>query len=122
MISIEATKNTPYVLFMENGRLNLEGRSMPENVNIFFDPLIDFAQKIVVEEVILDVNLEYFNTATSKKLLELFKYLDANNQVNSVLVNWFFEEGDEDSVETAEIFEESLIRVKFRYREYMEAA
>jgi hypothetical protein len=122
MLSIEPTKNTPTVLFADNGKLKMEGRAMPENVNVFFKPLIDFVQEISADEVIFDINLEYFNTATSKKLLELLKHLDANNNVNSVLVNWFFEEDDDDSVETAEIFEESLIRVKFCYREYVEAA
>ena len=47
---------------------------------------------------------------------------DANNKICSIKVNWHFEEGDEDSVETAEIYEESLLRVAFRYLEYAEAA
>jgi hypothetical protein len=67
-----------------------------------------------------DINLEYFNTSSSKKLLELLKRLDANKQIHSVQVNWHFEEGDEDSVETAEIYEECLNRIDFKYYEYAE--
>jgi hypothetical protein len=68
----------------------------------------------------MDVNLEYFNTASSKKIMDLFKHLDANSNIKDILINWHYEEGDDDSVETAEIFEESLFRSKFRYLEIAE--
>ena len=48
--------------------------------------------------------------------------IPANNKIEEILVNWYFEEGDEDSVETAEIYEESLLRTDFRYIELAEAA
>ena len=46
----------------------------------------------------------------------------SNNNITSVRINWHFEEGDEDSVDTAEIYEDSLVRVDFRYFEYAEVA
>ena len=44
--------------------------------------------------------------------------LDEKEDFLSVQVNWHYEEGDEDSIETAEIYEDSLERVKFTYNEY----
>jgi hypothetical protein len=121
-ILIEATSHSPEVDFDVNGKLRMEGRSIPENISNLFDPLINFVSKLTVDKVVFDINLDYFNTATSKKLLELMKHIEANNKIGEVLINWHFEEGDDDSQEMAEIYEECLRRTKFRYHEYAEAA
>jgi hypothetical protein len=119
-IILEATSNSPLVFFQPNGHLKLEGRSIPEDVFKLFNPMIEFAQDLKVDDLKFDVNLEYFNTASSKKLMELFKTIDANNKIGKILINWYFEEGDEDSAEMAEIYEENLLRSEFRYHEYAE--
>jgi hypothetical protein len=118
----EPTSHLPLIEFDPEGSLKLEGRSIPEDAGKIYNPLIEFVNQLNVANVIFDINLDYFNTATSKKLLELLKHLDANNQIKTILVNWHFEEGDEDSVETAEIYEECLQRTDFRYMEYAEVA
>jgi len=118
---IEPTSSTPAVQFREDGRLLIEGRSLPENVMKFYTPLIDWAAKLTVQTVKLDINLEYLNSASSKKLLELLKVFDANSHINSFLVNWHYEIDDEDSLENGQIFEDLLIKAEFRYHEYSEA-
>lgn len=119
---VTGTDCLPEVDFSPNGKLRMEGKSIPEDAVVVFRPLIEFIDELNVEEVIFDINLMYFNTASSKKIMEMLRHLDANNKINKIQVNWHFEEGDEDSVETAEIYEESLLRVDFRYFEYKEAA
>jgi hypothetical protein len=116
-ITIEATNHTPSVDFNPDGFLKIEGRSYPENASEFFDPLIEFASRLEAEEVLLEINLEYINTASSKKIYNLLKELDMNEEVDTITVDWHYEEGDDDSIETAEIFEESLGRTNFRYNE-----
>lgn len=118
----ESTTYLPGVNFSPKGTLKMEGRAIPEDASKFFNPLIEYVDQIKVKVVIFDINLEYFNTAASKKILELLKHLDANNKIKTVRINWHFEEGDEDSIDTAEIFEESLMRIDFRYFEYTEVA
>lgn len=118
----QPTSHLPLIEFNPNGHLKIEGRSIPEDVCILFDPLIYFVQQLENVNVTFDVNLEYFNTATSKKLMELFKHIDANRKIGEVLINWHYEEDDEDSVEMAEIYEECLMRSNFRYLEHAEAA
>ncbi|HBH48285.1 MAG TPA: hypothetical protein DDX98_06580 [Bacteroidales bacterium] len=117
----EATSHLPEIVFNPDGRLKMEGRCIPEDVFKLFNPMIEYVRELHAANVTFDVNLEYFNTATSKKLMELFKTIDANNKVGSILINWHFEEGDEDSIDMAEIYEESLLRSEFRYHEYAEA-
>lgn len=121
-IIIEARGHLPYIEFNSSGRLKLEGRSIPEDVNRLFDPLIDFVAMLEVSEATLDINLDYFNTATSKKLLQIMKELEQNSRIEELHVNWHYEIGDEDSLEMAEIYEGCLQRTEFKYYEYEEAA
>lgn len=119
-LEIEGSTHTPSVEFDPSGRLKMEGRSFPEDVMKFYQPLIEYVIALEVENVVVDVNMDYFNTASSHKMLDLFKHLDANNKIGSVTINWHYEEGDEDSIEIAEIYEEALLRCEFRYHEFAE--
>ena len=121
-ILIEATHSTPAVNFCTDGRLLIEGRSLPEDVNKFYKPLIEWIINLTTESVKLDINLEYFNSASAKKIMELLKSLDANSRIKDLIVNWHYEEGDDDALESGQIFEDLLRRAKFRYHEYAEAA
>ena len=121
-ITLEATPYMPGYEFCPDGKLKLEGRSIPENASVLYDPLIAFIDALCVEQVVFDINLEYFNTASSKKIMELLRHLDRNTNIKEIRVNWHYEEDDESSLETAEIYEDSLTRVDFRYHEYAEVA
>ncbi len=119
---IEPTSSTPAIRFREDGRLLIEGRSLPENVMKFYTPLIEWASKTATQVVKLDINLEYLNSASSKKLLELLKVFDANNNITTLIINWHYEMDDEDCLESGQIFEELLMKAQFRYHEYSDAA
>jgi SiaC family regulatory phosphoprotein len=121
-LTSDPTSYLPLIDFSPGGYLKMEGRAIPEDANSLFNPLINFIDQLTVPSVFFDIKLEYFNTASSKKILEMLKHLDSNTKVNDIIVNWHFEEGDEDSVETAEIYEDCLKRIKFRYKEYAEVA
>ncbi len=121
-IIIEARGHMPYIEFNTDGNLKMEGRAIPEDVNKMFDPLIGFVDNLSVEKAVFDVNLDYFNTATSKRLLDLMKHLEENNKIGEVCVYWRYEEGDEDSLEMGKIYEERLKQTNFTFHEHAEAA
>ena len=121
-VIIEPTTSTPAINFRTDGRLLMEGRSLPENVVKFYTPLIDWAGEMTAQVVKFDINLEYINSASSKKILELLKVLDANNNIAEFIVNWHYELDDEDALENGQIFEDLLRRADFRYHEYSETA
>ena len=116
------TKYTPTVSYGEDGKLLLKGRCMPEDVAAFFKPLIDWAYALKIESLTVDIDLDYLNSTSSRKLLDLLKILDANNNIKEFIINWHFETGDEDAVELGQIYEELLLKASFRYREYHEVA
>ncbi len=119
-IDIPATSSTPSVYCGEDGKLKIKGRSLPEDVTEFYNPLVDWAGKLTIHSLTVDVELVYMNSASSKKLLELLKALDANNNIRELSINWFYEEGDEDALENGQIYEELLLKASFRYHEYNE--
>jgi hypothetical protein len=115
-IEIEQTSKTPYVLFDEkNGLLTIEGRCITENALDFFNDL----QKILSEyekdpgEILtLIINLEYFNTASAKELMEIFHHL---SQVPSKVI-WCYEEKDTDMLEIGEDFEQMFKKIPFIFK------
>jgi hypothetical protein len=121
-LSIIGTNATPYVDFNTDGKLSIAGRSLPENVELFYGPLEEWMAELEAVAVLFDVNLEYFNSASSKKILDLLRVLDTNMKVKNIEIIWHYEEGDDDCLESGQIFEEMLMRSSFKFVEYAEAA
>ncbi len=123
-IDIEGTSKTPTVnLNAENGVVEIKGRSIPENSVEFYKPLVDWLEeykKSPVEKTTVNIQLEYFNTSSSKCILDVFKKLeDINKGDAEVVINWHYEEDDEDMLEAGEDYE-SIIRVPFKMIEVAE--
>lgn len=116
---IKETEKTPSVSLSTNGVLKIEGRSIPEDAAKFFKPLLDWTKEFTAEEIRVDIKLEYFNTSSSKFILEMLRLLENNKSNNNILVNWFYEEGDLDVLESGQYFE-SIIGIPFKYIEYEE--
>jgi hypothetical protein len=121
-IDIEATSTTPQVNFDQNGKLMMKGRSLILNVNEFYSPLIEWISKLNAPVVRFTIDFDYFNSASSKQILEMLKLLDSNNNVTDFDVFWHFEKDDEDILEIGQIFEERLRKASFYFKEYAEGA
>lgn len=117
-LEIEATNKSPYVMFdLEKGLLEIKGRSIPENSVEFYNPLMklldEFAHNPSAPKTQVNIHLEYFNTSSSKCLLDIFKKLESINEKGSeVIVNWHFEEDDEDMQEAGEDYQ-AITNLKF---------
>ncbi len=117
-LKLEGTSKTPHVHFDASGRqMEIKGRSIPENSIDFYKPLIDWVDRYgrnVSGSTVLSVQLEYFNTSSSKCILDLFKKLEGiRAQGNEVSVLWHYEEDDEDMLEAGEDYA-GIINVPFR--------
>jgi hypothetical protein len=121
---IEGSAKTPSVKFDKgSGVLELRGRSIPENSIDFFKPLNDWVEvygKDPQSATTVDMRLEYFNTSSSKCILDFFKKLEAiNGKGTQVQVNWYFEEDDEDMEEAGEDYQ-AIIALPFKMIEVEE--
>ncbi|GAB4112588.1 MAG: DUF1987 domain-containing protein [Thermoflexibacter sp.] len=108
---LEETSKTPKLSFdRKTGKFLMSGRSIPENSIEFYRPLFEWLDDYVKspsDKTIFDIKLEYFNTSSSKCLVEIFRRLERIDN-NSVVINWFYEEDDEDMQESGEDFKEII--------------
>lgn len=121
---IEGTQKTPLVEFdPQKGELEIKGRSIPENSIEFYKPLVDWLEEYsetAADKTVVNVHLEYFNTSSSKCILDVFKKLESiHKSSNEVMINWYYEEDDEDMLEAGEDYE-SIIRVPFKMIEIVD--
>jgi hypothetical protein len=121
---IDGTTKTPNVNFdAEKGILEVKGRSIPENSIEFYKPLVDWLEEYAqnpFSKTQVNVHLEYFNTSSSKCILDVFKKLEAiHKNKYEVQINWYYEEDDEDMLEAGEDYE-SIIRVPFKMIEIVD--
>jgi hypothetical protein len=119
---IIATNSTPSVTYNNDGKLIIKGRSFPENVDEFYKSIFDLIEEINSRVMTVDIDLEYINSASSKKILSLLKMLDKNPQITDLTIVWRYEEDDEDILESGQIYEEFLMKARFQYSEHKEAA
>ena len=121
---IEGTPKTPSVKFdAQEGVIEVKGRSIPENSIEFYKPLVEWLEKYgntPAGQTKVNVQLEYFNTSSSKCILDVFKKLESIYKAkNDVIINWYYEEDDEDMLEAGEDYE-SIIKVPFKMIEIVD--
>jgi len=114
----EETLKTPFVKFdSDKGLVEIKGRSIPENSIEFYKPLIDWLDKYADQpsgKTSVNIKLEYFNTSSSKCILDIFRKLELiHKKGNEVEINWYYEEDDEDMFEAGEDYQ-SIINIPFK--------
>ncbi|MCQ2250943.1 MAG: DUF1987 domain-containing protein [Bacteroidales bacterium] len=122
VIKIQGTDDTPTVtLDKENNIFEISGRSLPEDVVVFYKPILEWLDEYKndpLEKTVFDFKLEYFNTASSKLLLDvLLKLEDISNDGNDVLVRWHYPDDDEDMEEAGEEYSD-IVEVPFEQVPY----
>jgi hypothetical protein len=122
VINIKGTDDTPNVILDKDaGVFEISGRSLPEDVTMFYQPILDWIDeyaKAPNAKTEVMFKLEYFNTASSKVLLDvLLKYEEINDSGNEVVIKWHYHEDEEDMKEAGEEYED-IVTVPFEYVEY----
>ncbi|HNT41318.1 MAG: DUF1987 domain-containing protein [Bacteroidales bacterium] len=118
LLSIEGTPKTPTVTMNPNtGVIEIKGRSIPENSIEFYKTIIDWIDeysKSPQPNTVVNIQFEYFNTSSSKCILDVFKKFEMLKKNKAdVVINWYYEEDDEDMLEAGEDYE-SIIKVPFK--------
>ena len=123
-IKIQGTDDTPKVILDPNTDspiFEISGRSLPEDVVAFYEPILEWLDEYAqgpMEKTIFDFKLDYFNTASSKLLLDvLLKLEDMYDDGNDVLVRWHYPEDDEDMEEAGEEYAD-IVEVPFEQVSY----
>jgi hypothetical protein len=118
---IDDTPSTPEIKFEKSGNLSIRGKSLPEDPKRFYNPLFKWVEELTTDNVDIQVQLEYVNTSSSKRIIELLKKIDNNSKIKHVKMNWYYEIDDPDMLEFGEVIQHNLRRTKTNYVEYDDA-
>ena len=88
----EATGKTPYIkLDNKSGIIEIKGRSIPEHSLDFYRDINSWLEeygKLPQSQTVVNIELEYFNTSSSKCLLDILKKLELiSKKGNTVIIN-----------------------------------
>lgn len=116
--TIEGTQKNPTINFdLIKGELNVSGNSIPENSADFYKPLLSALDEYTSAPkptTLVTFNMRYFNTSSSKRILDVFKKLEIIHRGGSpVTVNWIYEDDDDDMLEAGEDYE-SVVDLPFK--------
>jgi len=117
---IKPTRNTPEIVLKPDGNMRLKGRSIHENVADFYKGSLEWIGEYIkdpAETTCVDIQLEYFNSASAKYIIQLLQKLQMVTLKNrKYFINWFYEEGDEDILERGEYFS-TVLDIPFNFIE-----
>lgn len=112
---IEPSEFTPRVLLDPvNSVFEISGFSRPENVVGFYKPILkwleDYNELVLSNNteynksnLVVNLKMTYFNSASSKFLLDiLLEFMKFHSKGNTVEINWFYDEDDDEILESGE--------------------
>lgn len=105
---LEATDTTPEVTFDDaKAELVFDGESYPENVTVFFEPLLEKLKSFLEDTDRLTVifRLSYFNTSSAKYFYDLLSLLEESKKLVEIKVFWYYREDDDVMHEHGEDFQ-----------------
>jgi hypothetical protein len=112
---IKGNQTSPTVTFSIDGKLKIQGRIITDNPVTSFKPLFDWITALKCKKVQFDIEIDYMNTSASMQLFSILELLESKKEIETLKVNWYYEEDDEDHLETGHIFEQKLDRTEFTY-------
>ncbi len=119
---IKGTEDSPQVTLDPGANiLEISGRSLPEDVVNFYLPIVRWINeytKDLPEKTVFNFKLTYFNTASSKVILDILTHFEELvEEGHNILVRWHYPEEDEDMQEAGEEYSE-MVDVPFEMVAY----
>ena len=122
-IEIRGSEESPKIILdPKNGNIKILGRSSMSNPHLFYPTIIKMLQNYCdfpVERTQLFLDLEYYNTSSSRYILNILKLVSRINNIDGkkAKIFWYYEEEDEGIIDDIKIFSE-LINYKIHAIQY----
>ncbi len=110
-LRIEGTKYTPEIILdCTSNHFSISGNSRPENADAFYKEIFNWFEKngeeiMKLDSIILNIDLEYFNSSSSKQILNILYKLEYLNP-NNTIIKWNYDDEDEEILDAGKEFEE----------------
>lgn len=119
-ILIPATDKTPKVILRPDGMCEISGKSIPEDAEVFYSPILKWLENYVANPAAkthLIIDLEYFNISSSKRILFiLYKLNELVSRNIDVRVSWKYDDNDEDMYEVGQDYA-FMVKIPFDFQE-----
>ena len=118
-LNLSATKSSPEILFdAETNTLSIIGESYPENTAQFYEPVFawleEYIDSLEDQQVTFNMELIYFNSSSSKALMDIFDILEeACDDDKNIVLNWIYDEDNDAALEYGEEFAEDIESLTF---------
>ncbi|MCU7834585.1 MAG: DUF1987 domain-containing protein [gamma proteobacterium symbiont of Taylorina sp.] len=118
-LEISATKSSPAVHFdAQSNTLSIMGESYPENTAQFYEPVFEWLEEYIdslqEQHVTFNMELIYFNSSSSKALMDIFDILEeACDEDKKIVLNWIYDEDNDAALEYGEEFAEDIESLTF---------
>ncbi len=121
-LNINADESTPKIVMdKENNIFEINGISLPEDVITFYEPVLNWINDYLREPNLsteISISLSYFNTSSSKIILEILSLFDILSERGLVVsTNWHYLEMDDDMLSTGKEFK-SMLKMPFNFVPY----
>ena len=119
---IERSEDTPEIVFdKEKGIFEITGLSLPENSFEFYEQPLNWLKEYIKNPndlTVFNFRLDYFNSSSSKEIVEILCELEKLIPVKKdVVVDWYYNKEDELFASKAEEFM-TIIAIPFQLRPY----
>ena len=123
LIKIGDKSHPTIILDKDKNLFLIRGRSFPEDAEAFFEDVIKWLEEYVKDpndKTYFTVKLYYYNSATARKLLDIFDVLQKiKEKGKDVIVEWYYHEEDDVIRENGEDFA-LLFDLEFKLISYPE--
>ncbi len=116
-IKITGNMKTPSVLLdAESGVLELAGRSIPENTESLYKPLLEWVEEYVknpAPTTTVNIKFEYFNSSSAKYLIRFLEFVtQLKKQGKNLIINWYYD--DDELFEYGQDYQD-VLEMKFNF-------
>ncbi len=99
-INISATADKPEVnLDPQQNTFEISGKSLPEDARLFYNPIIEWFEdyaKDPNEQTIVNLKLNYFNSSSARKIVELLSVLEKiKEEGKEAKIIWHYKSHDD---------------------------
>lgn len=120
-LELQATAKTPYILLNnESGKMLIQGRSIPDNAEDFWQPILQWFYAYAsdpLSSTVFIFDMEYFNISSSKPVLFLLhKMNDLMEAGKDVKIEWRYPKGDDEMLEMGNDYS-CMVKIPFEFKE-----
>ncbi|MDA3954207.1 MAG: DUF1987 domain-containing protein [Bacteroidales bacterium] len=111
---IKQTEDTPLIDFNSiEGRCNIIGNSIPENIHLFYDPILEWLDNYIENPqpcTEFNFQMKMISSASSKLFFDILNKIDSlnENKKGGAKVNWYYNIYDDEIREIGLDYKDSM--------------